>query len=616
MSSLATMIVCAVVMSTATAWGDPNAPSTTPPTSAAPSATTTTSTPQATPSKPAQSSSATTEPADAPTTTERPTARPSTTTSAPPSTTTVTSAPPVTLTEPEPVGCISETPGKRNKPEKWAPTKNPNRKVTPGKMRSDCEEVPGGFTKEQADKAETMEAAVKSADSTEGGATVMVAPGCQVYWPAPYEVCGAIRDKYNELGGPNSFLLWPTSNELTNPDGVGRRNTFTNGPIYWSPWGGAHPVANHFFAAWQRNGWEGGILGYPTSDEFVNGDGIGRRQYFDGGTVYWRLNEAYFVAGAIRDKWGETGWEGGFLGYPSSDETGTAVGGGRFNTFERGVIYWSGAGGAHPVVGGVLDKWAKSGYEGGTYGFPIGDQTSRDANVTVEQQFQGGLITAPGPAATELAYLNPGTTAEQMIAEAQAWAQRMAKPVIDVLNETLRKGREYTEIGNTSDTPSEDDMQDVPDARGPGDIFYADSSLESGLVSWINHGHMAIFVSKTNTVESNNSKGVFEIDNSPAGPTGVRRKMRNPKLAWVNTSDEIRAKAVAFALSKKGKGYNNNFAFSDNIEDEQYHCAQIVWASYMHASNEDVDLRDPVAKHISTGVYPKEVFRSSWLTRY
>ena len=121
-------------------------------------------------------------------------------------------------------------------------------------MRSDREEIPGGFTKEQADLAETMEAQ-KLAVTTQA-----LTAGCQVYWPSPYEVCGAIKDKYNSLGGPNSFLLWPTTNELVNPDGFGRRSVFQNGPIYWSSASGAHPVANHFFAAWQRNGWEGGVL--------------------------------------------------------------------------------------------------------------------------------------------------------------------------------------------------------------------------------------------------------------------------------------------------------------------------------------------------------------------
>lgn len=176
-----------------------------------------------------------------------------------------------------------------------------------------------------------MEAAL-----ADDGVRAMAAPGCQVYWPAPYEVCGAIRDKYNELGGPNSFLLFPKTNELTNPDGVGKRTEFLNGPIYWSPQGGAHPVVNHFLAAWARHNYETGYIGYPTTDELVNPDGIGRRQHFTGATIYWHLNEAYSVGGAIADTWHERGAEGatGLLGYPTSDEEPLPDGVGRRNTFE------------------------------------------------------------------------------------------------------------------------------------------------------------------------------------------------------------------------------------------------------------------------------------------
>ncbi|TSD99812.1 hypothetical protein FOS14_11245 [Skermania sp. ID1734] len=276
-------------------------------------------------------------------------------------------------------------------------------------MRSDREKVPGGFSKADADKAETMEAALQPQS---GMMSPMVAPGCQVYWPSPYEVCGAIKDKYNSLGGPNSFLLWPTSNELVNPDGFGRRNTFQNGPIYWSASSGAHPVVNHFFACWQRNGWEAGVLGYPTTDEIVNPDPvapIGRRQVFQGGTIYWKLNEAYYVTGSIRDKWGQTGWEQGFLGYPMSDEIKLPDGQGRMNRFEHGVIYWAPWTGAHPVSGGILDRWAASGYERGSYGYPIADQTSA-GGIEVRQNFEFAVLgwpTNPSAAIVDDGDINP-----------------------------------------------------------------------------------------------------------------------------------------------------------------------------------------------------------------
>lgn len=275
----------------------------------------------------------------------------------------------------------------------WAPTDQPMSRVALGEMRSDREEIPEGFTKADADKAETMEAALTAQRSDMG---IMAAPGCQVYWPAPFEVCGAIRDKYNALGGPNSFLLFPKTNEITNPDGIGKRTEFQNGPIYWSPQGGAHPVVNHFLAAWARLGYENSYIGYPTTDEIVNADGIGRRQHFTGSTIYWRLNEAYSVGGAIADKWNSLGAErtDGLLGYPTSDEEILPDGVGRMNTFQRGVIYWHPTTGAQAVTNHLAAGWARNGWETGDLGYPTADETSTSNGLGRMQPFQHGRIYA------------------------------------------------------------------------------------------------------------------------------------------------------------------------------------------------------------------------------
>jgi hypothetical protein len=252
-------------------------------------------------------------------------------------------------------------------------------------MRSDREELPEGWTKEQADKAEMKEARLQKEART--GLQARVAPGCQLYWPSEFEVCGAIRDKYNSLGAQFSFLLLPTTPELINPDGFGRRSHFQNGPIYWSAATGAHPVVNVFHQKWGEKGWEGGFLGYPKTDEVVlNG---GRLQDFTGATIYWSpLTGAHPVGGAIRDKWAQTGWEGGTLGYPTTDENVLPGGQGRMNGFQRGVIYWSPNTGAWVVQGRILDIWAEAGYETSIYGYPTGDQTAGSLPGSAKQAFQ------------------------------------------------------------------------------------------------------------------------------------------------------------------------------------------------------------------------------------
>ena len=70
---------------------------------------------------------------------------------------------------------------------------------------------------------------------------------CEDYWNAAhgrsYTLCGRIRDKCIELGGPGSFLGAPTSGEILNPDGVGKRASFEgNSSIYWHPDTDAHQI--------------------------------------------------------------------------------------------------------------------------------------------------------------------------------------------------------------------------------------------------------------------------------------------------------------------------------------------------------------------------------------
>ncbi|UNN05308.1 hypothetical protein [Rhodococcus opacus] len=367
-----------------------------PTTTPAPGTSTTSSatSPAPEPTAPSSSTTTTTTAAPAPTTTQPAVPASELERSAAPSSSTQadSSVPTTTPSESAPSAPTSVPPADGKKiPYTGKPTENPNATLVPGKMRSDREELPEGFTKEEADKAEMKEAELQKQTL---GLRAAVAPGCQVYWPSDFQVCGAIRDKYNSLGAQFSFLGFPTTNELTNPDGHGKRSVFVNGPIYWSAASGAHPVVNHFFAAWQRNGWETGPLGYPTTDEIVNPDNFGRRQEFQNtAAIYWNVNEAYAVRGAIRDKWNTVNAErpGSLLGYPISDEKVLPDGQGRMNRFERGVLYWHPSFGAHPVSGIILSEWTETGFETGQYGYPTSDE--RAANPGRIQDFQRGQLS-------------------------------------------------------------------------------------------------------------------------------------------------------------------------------------------------------------------------------
>jgi hypothetical protein len=158
-------------------------------------------------------------------------------------------------------------------------------------------------------------------------------------------VGGAIRDHWLDLGGSRHAVGNPTTGELTCPDGVGKYNHFNGAggqaSIYWTPSTGAHEVHGDIHAKWQALGWETGVCGYPTTDESTCPDGVGRYNHFSkGSSIYWTPSTgAHQVGGAIRNKWESLGWENSSLGYPTSDEY--DISGGRRSNFQNGTITWN-----------------------------------------------------------------------------------------------------------------------------------------------------------------------------------------------------------------------------------------------------------------------------------
>lgn len=156
-----------------------------------------------------------------------------------------------------------------------------------------------------------------------------------------FEIHGAIFEKWRALGGL-AFGV-PCTDETGTPDGVGRYNHFNGNTasIYWSPQSGAAAIYGAIRQKWAQLGWERSPLGYPSTDEIGTPDGAGRYNHFkNGGSIYWTpATGAQAVWGAIRERWAQLGWEQGYLGYPTSDESDFPEGG-RANTFQNGGIYW------------------------------------------------------------------------------------------------------------------------------------------------------------------------------------------------------------------------------------------------------------------------------------
>ncbi|TVT17109.1 choice-of-anchor D domain-containing protein, partial [Amycolatopsis rhizosphaerae] len=222
---------------------------------------------------------------------------------------------------------------------------------------------------------------------TAGGGKAQDFRGGSIYWSAAtgaHAVTGAILVRYKALGGPGSSLGYPITDETGTPDGVGRYNHFQIGSIYWTANTDAWAIQGAIRDAWAASGWEAGPLGYPTTNETTTPDGVGRFNHFSGpGSVYWSPNTgAHAIYGAIRDRWAALGWEAGPLGYPTTDELGTPDGVGRYNHFSGpGSVYWSPNTGAHAIYGAIRDRWAALGWEAGPLGYPTTDELATPDGV-------------------------------------------------------------------------------------------------------------------------------------------------------------------------------------------------------------------------------------------
>ncbi len=204
----------------------------------------------------------------------------------------------------------------------------------------------------------------------------------------------AISDKYALLGGATGFLGTQVTGEIPAANS-GLKQEFQNGTIYWHARTGAFEVHGAIRARWLALGAEGSGFGYPISDEMPALDAIGRFNNFENASVYWHpLTGAYEVHGLIRNRWQAMGGEMSILGYPTTNESTTSDGIGRYNHFQNGSIYWTPVTGAYEVYGPIRARWAELRWERGFLGYPTASpyEETRNRNRFLVAQFQGGTI--------------------------------------------------------------------------------------------------------------------------------------------------------------------------------------------------------------------------------
>jgi uncharacterized protein with LGFP repeats len=164
--------------------------------------------------------------------------------------------------------------------------------------------------------------------------------------------------------------------------GLGFYQVYENGAIFWRRDLGACWVHGAIYDKYRALKAEAGFLGYPVTDETGTADRKGRFNHFERGSIYWHpATGAFEVHGSIRAKWQALGSEA--FGYPVTDETATAGGQGRFNHFRDVLhggatadasIFWSQDTNAHVVRGAIRRRWAELGWENSYLGYPVTDE--------------------------------------------------------------------------------------------------------------------------------------------------------------------------------------------------------------------------------------------------
>ncbi len=157
-----------------------------------------------------------------------------------------------------------------------------------------------------------------------------------------------IDRRYNADPGVHSMLGAAIRDEEP-ADGGGRWRQFERGLLFWSVATDVHEVHGGISAKYLNLGGSNSFLGRPTSDE-VDAETTGSRQsVFQGGRIYWSSStDAHEVHGAILNYYLSLGAAGSTLGLPVSDEY--SVEGGRQNAFQHGWLRWDADSNAVTVI--------------------------------------------------------------------------------------------------------------------------------------------------------------------------------------------------------------------------------------------------------------------------
>lgn len=200
---------------------------------------------------------------------------------------------------------------------------------------------------------------------------------------------GEVRNKYGQMGFENSYLGYPIDDGGCGLKDNGCYQWFQNGGIYWTPGHGGIDIYGGIKDKWTSLGFENGRLGYPTTGEICKKSGCYRE--FENGAIYWTNTGVHALYGGIAKRYSnEGGTDNRWIGSPSEDQICGLKNGGCYASFSGNVAMYSSSSGTFLNLGGIREKYRNSGFENGPLGYPTSDEMI-SGNKTV-QHFEHGSI--------------------------------------------------------------------------------------------------------------------------------------------------------------------------------------------------------------------------------
>lgn len=229
---------------------------------------------------------------------------------------------------------------------------------------------------------------------------------------AAFVPVGAIRDSWAAQGYENGPWGYPTTNPTCGLRSGGCFQLFQAGSVLWTTSTGAHLVkAGALFDAWAKDGFENGLLGFPSTDATCTASDC--TQLFTGGVIAWTSTAgAWPIYMGIGETWKAARAKGEPIGFPLAKEVCGLRGGGCYQLFQGGSILFSPMSGAYAMTGRIFNYWAQSGFENGKLGYPTGPASCGAVQTECSQPFENGIVAYSS--ATSIQTISVG-------AMAQAW---------------------------------------------------------------------------------------------------------------------------------------------------------------------------------------------------